>query len=217
MIDISEIEDVKTIFDDIITLGTCCEVNYVVRMMLDYHVAYPFDWSSCHDSDVVIKVIENDFADFLENETENQKIVHLLKYNISYCHGFDQNAIKRRIDRFREKVYSSSKKLLFIMKCHLDDVEYPLAKNLHLRDAFKLRNLIQILKKDDNFILLIVNESKEPKEPFIDGNLIMENIIGDTLYDNAKFIVNCNFPQHLGYAQHWKDIFIRLKEYLKSY
>lgn len=150
--------------------------------------------------------MENDFKDFSEIETvENYK---LKKYGIQYIDGYDEDTIKRRINRFRNDVYNNKEKILFMIKCHTEKSTYPFSKNISFEDSKKLRDLLEKIKNDNNFILLVVNESYKPVETVYFKNLIFEHIHyveKNKIYD-CNIIVNCNFKDDKQYDDQWIKI-----------
>ena len=95
------------------------------------------------------------------------------------------------------------------MKLHCEGSVFPFASNINLEDSLKLRNLLQNIKGNNNFKLLIVNEKHIETEDVIIDNLIITNIIGPYLEENGEkmFVINCSYEVPIEYHNQWINIF----------
>jgi hypothetical protein len=149
------------VYDEIVTLGTCCHPTFFIR---DYNLSkgkksYPFDWISTDSIEDIIKVLNNDFKDFIElsnrrlDPTYNYEALTTTNYRFVIPHHTSEkfkslypNKIKNLMD-----LYNSTKHVLFILECH------PYSKCTELN----AKEIVEILKQkapNCNINLLIINE-----------------------------------------------------------
>ena len=110
-------------FKNIISLGHFCSPAMEFERLGRRMYSFPFDWLITSDFNLVIDLIENNFADFLNEEYMYQlkqfpSYYRNIKFNIDFYHDFSplksfdsqifdiSNKYKRRIERFYKQIKS---------------------------------------------------------------------------------------------------------------
>ena len=108
-------------FKNIISLGHFCSPAMEFERLGCRKYSFPFDWLITPDFNIVIDLIENNFADFLNEEYLNQikqypSYYRNIKYNIDFYHDFSplksfdsqisevSEKYQRRIERFYKQI-----------------------------------------------------------------------------------------------------------------
>ncbi len=161
----------------LVSLGSTCEVTHHLRYLGLRTAAFPLDWVLSLNNAQLIRLLEEDFVYF--NDEEFLSGYSTLLLNTRYCLVFPhegnwevpfyseslqnfKSKSQRRIDRFRELGSYQGQVLFFRSACvcaENSNAIYTDAENLHISDEYSVE-LYQTLKNrfpDLNFKLIIMN------------------------------------------------------------
>lgn len=168
-----------------VSLGSYCEPAHVLKHLNMRKIAFPFDWITSMDGEQLINILEEDFANFLNEDyfsPEKDCILVNTYYNLEFLHEgewlgnhFTSNLKKlnikydKRIKRFRLLSYYKDK-IFFIRTSFTGSVtnpsRYSLFKDLlEISDveATKIYNALKNRFPNLNFTLLIINTHDGPE------------------------------------------------------
>jgi hypothetical protein len=193
-----------------ISLGACCETTFVIQSHLNSYIKYPFDWMSISNIDDIIDVLDSDFKNFITvTENFHSCTSRISTYNIANAHNIPQDAIDRRIQRFRSLKNMTDEEIIFILKTHLTKENPITMSGVEIKDAIRLRN--SLCNYTNNFRLLIVNEVENIDTDHIDSiryqNITIQKLKG-VKRDDFQRISYCDYMNKapLEIRNKWSDI-----------
>ena len=199
----------------VISLGACCEPTFVIKKFFPDQLRGPFDWLNPQSIDSIRKVIENDFTGFLNLKDGIIKEKVFSSYDIKLHHDISKDAFTRRIARFRE--YLKNDNILFILKTHIQPYainttnKYILTQE-NIKNITPLCEAIRKYKGNNNFCILVVNESKHYIERIVHNNIIIDWIVSENVP------INCNYSIENGkYDKQWENIIMNAESHLLNY
>lgn len=199
-------------FDVVISLGCCCEINFLLDKIGLTNERYPFDWLAVYKFDDVISSIEGKFSRFLcsveekpniylQKEDEQLKIDGLDIYIPHYSKDIYDQKIISRVNRFNQKI-ATSDKILFIRKSHYD------VEQVNIDQINNFNNLIKRLNPDLDYFLLVVNEIIDKKFSVKLVNhqerYMIINIYGNSKHGKGYGIIRCDCKNTV--LDHWIPI-----------
>lgn len=198
-------------YDEVITLGRCCEPCFVIRHFKLSNLSYPFDWATVPSINGLCEVLKSDFKPYYDmkmNVSEEfypDQYLHAGNTKVGFPHGDIEMTKHKKIDNFR-KMLLSGKRILFVIKSHLE-------RNVTLEEADKIVKTLQELPSNITFKLLIVNEYTSEDtiiDDYSNPHVIVCNIFGvnsniNSNYD-TKYIVHCDINTNPQYYKTWKGI-----------
>lgn len=208
---------------EVVGIGFCCEMSFVISQLQLASKPYPFDWCLVKNIVDVAKIIENDFIDFenLHEATEDlytpQVMLKIGHRNVYIPHALPsiKEDKKNHIQNFIDLV-NSNKKIIFMYKGHV--YQYPTISDFQ---AFS-----EIIKKKYpslEFKLVIVNEYDDTQDINSDYELLdhimsvyniidlKSNIIKSENHKD-KYIHDCNIDSNPIIIQRWARIVQNLNE-----
>jgi hypothetical protein len=204
-------------FDIVIPIGTCCESLFACQWFFSKEIMgpySPFAWMGISLEDLY-RLLETDFADV--ELAPDDIYVRFKNYHQTWsCHYTDKDDFKekfqRRVDRFRETM-KSSMKVLFVLKIHYYEKMSVM--------AFAFKKLLNKIKTDGNFTLLVVDESypDNVKPRYSEDNLVIDTLVGnlgvldyiDYYGVKQEILTHCDFRNYSHHTkEQWKRIFDNL-------
>jgi len=185
---------------DIIPIGHRCSSAIACKFANIRKFSLPFDWNIPLFPNKIIKVLENNFDDFIPDVHKgiykNKYGIHLAHFDRNISNGIEQ--YERRIKRFNFIIKTPKKKyFIYINEDFLYDVNYR-RDELNASVFNELLNLEQFIKKkytniDYNIIYLNFKQHVIPTDSNIINIILHSSTLYDTYIDSevAQFRIYC--------------------------
>lgn len=183
----------KEKYDAIIPIGSFCVTAVNLRRFKLRKYSLPFDWLAGLEIDLILKLLESNFDDFLNVEnlelfqkSEGHDIYINKLNNIKFFHDFlsgenlkDFDEVKEKFNRRIERLYNVINEAENVLFVHSTMHGITTQKCLEVYE--KLQNIF----KGKNINLLFLNLSKDFKQ--LECYNVFENVLlFDTPYDQSK-------------------------------
>ena len=162
-------------YKNIISLGYFCGISIDLRKLVLRDYSGPFDWLLTKKYSQVIKLIENNFKDFMLEDNlyqlkSNQEQYYDIKNDIYFFHDFNNYdslkkqyfEVKEKYDRRIKRFYEMIKEpTIFIRYINNEDDESDELRYIEENNAY----INALLKKHnkDNFVIYIANANLKSK------------------------------------------------------
>lgn len=178
-------------YEHIISLGSFCSVAMELEKKGLRTASYPFDWLIVDELESVLRLIENNFTDFLDASSMSREhrpnVYYNEKINAHFYHDFNgydplesqipeqQKKYDRRIKRFYDDIQQPT---LFVRYCKTPEDETYIRKNkekiLKYLQSFNPENQILYIMSSDQGNSMHIEESgsgvcliKQPENDFV--------------------------------------------------
>ena len=153
-------------FKNIISLGHFCSPAMEFERLGCRKYSFPFDWLITPDFNIVIDLIENNFADFLNEEYLYQikqytSYYRNIKYNIDFYHDFSplksfdsqisevSEKYQRRIERFYKQIETPTLFCRYITQADYEDLTKTHNRLLTIIKKYNSKNDIVYIANSD--------------------------------------------------------------------
>lgn len=150
-------------YEHIISIGSFCSVAMEIERIERRDGAYPFDWC-ISELEGVLKLIENDFKDFMVYDELMQNIVehshYMNQYGIQFFHDFNS------YEPLKDQLHTVHKKYLRRIRRFYKSIKEPTLFVRYVRDQKEMNyitenysTIMKLLKKFNlqNELILIIN------------------------------------------------------------
>ena len=134
-----------------VSLGSNCSITWHMNNFKVRNIAYPFDWTSINNLDIINNVLKNNWSNFVDsiyldkisslhpeidnsnNIIDTKSFIFKNSYNVKWAHlsielDTFKESIKRRIDRFQE--LKNKKETINFIRIELSPIKKSYEKKL---------------------------------------------------------------------------------------
>jgi hypothetical protein len=185
----------------VVSLGSLCHTSNNLNILQLKKFSCPFDWVFSNLS-IIKSCIEDDFKTYLDKNNyitiNDHQCGHKI-YGANFfwhhnplLHEDKYNYFNRCVERFRNVLHSEENKLFVVTRVNLESFEEDLTEYIQFNELF--------LQRVSNYKILIINTKCTNKNLdhtleipgsqciYNDNNLIIYNLLTDSLSDGINFI-----------------------------